>query len=178
DLYFTFFFQAEDGIRDFHVTGVQTCALPISHDLMPYFRQHCRLHKPYVANTKYCYFHAGKLLRCIEKNSCQSLSKQKTGQMLYRGPYAYSPATPLMILTLPQVLQPGQSQCRCAPEKPHLTQWYAGFSAITLSTNCFNSCKFSFASPSECSRCNSTRRFSALIEGFLFNCSAIKSAAA
>src|SRR5690606_40054710 len=26
---FVFFFQAEDGIRDFHVTGVQTCALPI-----------------------------------------------------------------------------------------------------------------------------------------------------
>src|SRR5579883_1214886 len=24
-----FFFQAEDGIRDFHVTGVKTCALPI-----------------------------------------------------------------------------------------------------------------------------------------------------
>src|SRR5690606_41065195 len=24
-----FFFQAEDGIRAFHVTGVQTCALPI-----------------------------------------------------------------------------------------------------------------------------------------------------
>src|SRR6266511_3214137 len=29
-LCFFFFFQAEDGIRDFHVTGVQTCALPIS----------------------------------------------------------------------------------------------------------------------------------------------------
>src|SRR2546426_3318234 len=28
-LYF-FFFQAEDGIRDYKVTGVQTCALPIS----------------------------------------------------------------------------------------------------------------------------------------------------
>src|SRR5690606_41086962 len=27
-----FFFQAEDGIRDFHVTGVQTCALPIYPD--------------------------------------------------------------------------------------------------------------------------------------------------
>ena len=25
-----FFFQAEDGIRDIGVTGVQTCALPIS----------------------------------------------------------------------------------------------------------------------------------------------------
>src|SRR5690606_40810955 len=29
-VFFVFFFQAEDGIRDFHVTGVQTCALPIS----------------------------------------------------------------------------------------------------------------------------------------------------
>src|SRR5690606_41125592 len=28
-----FFFQAEDGIRDFHVTGVQTCALPIDVQL-------------------------------------------------------------------------------------------------------------------------------------------------
>src|SRR5437764_10830102 len=27
---FDFFFQAEDGIRDTSVTGVQTCALPIS----------------------------------------------------------------------------------------------------------------------------------------------------
>ena len=27
---FFFFFQAEDGIRDRNVTGVQTCALPIS----------------------------------------------------------------------------------------------------------------------------------------------------
>src|SRR5690625_4882293 len=29
-VYLFFFFQAEDGIRDGHVTGVQTCALPIS----------------------------------------------------------------------------------------------------------------------------------------------------
>ena len=28
-LLFFFFFQAEDGIRDYKVTGVQTCALPI-----------------------------------------------------------------------------------------------------------------------------------------------------
>src|SRR2546427_8110119 len=28
---FFFFFQAEDGIRDLTVTGVQTCALPISY---------------------------------------------------------------------------------------------------------------------------------------------------
>src|SRR5438094_2660119 len=31
--FFFFFFQAEDGIRDRTVTGVQTCALPISFDL-------------------------------------------------------------------------------------------------------------------------------------------------
>src|SRR2546430_7876181 len=33
---FFFFFQAEDGIRDLTVTGVQTCALPISVQTPPY----------------------------------------------------------------------------------------------------------------------------------------------
>src|SRR6266446_9680583 len=32
-LLFFFFFQAEDGIRDYKVTGVQTCALPIMDDV-------------------------------------------------------------------------------------------------------------------------------------------------
>src|SRR2546428_8098443 len=32
---FFFFFQAEDGIRDLIVTGVQTCALPISPEEDP-----------------------------------------------------------------------------------------------------------------------------------------------
>src|SRR2546422_5325592 len=31
-MFYFFFFQAEDGIRDVAVTGVQTCALPISPD--------------------------------------------------------------------------------------------------------------------------------------------------
>src|SRR5699024_11942971 len=30
-----FFFQAEDGIRDRNVTGVQTCALPILYTIIP-----------------------------------------------------------------------------------------------------------------------------------------------
>src|SRR5256885_3035785 len=34
ELYF-FFFQAEDGIRDYKVTGVQTCALPICRHARP-----------------------------------------------------------------------------------------------------------------------------------------------
>src|SRR5699024_11230710 len=42
-----FFFQAEDGIRDRNVTGVQTCALPISIELpMPGLGQRTRLSGP------------------------------------------------------------------------------------------------------------------------------------
>src|SRR5699024_11767483 len=33
-VFFFFFFQAEDGIRDRNVTGVQTCALPILASLV------------------------------------------------------------------------------------------------------------------------------------------------
>src|SRR5262249_58147302 len=40
-LIFFFFFQAEDGIRDWSVTGVQTCALPI-YQFLPGFYQHPR----------------------------------------------------------------------------------------------------------------------------------------
>src|SRR2546430_8901932 len=36
--FFLFFFQAEDGIRDLTVTGVQTCALPISTFATPMAR--------------------------------------------------------------------------------------------------------------------------------------------
>ena len=32
--FFVFFFQAEDGIRDIGVTGVQTCALPIYFNIL------------------------------------------------------------------------------------------------------------------------------------------------
>src|SRR5690625_7861902 len=46
---FFFFFQAEDGIRDGHVTGVQTCALPILvqvgiRDLCPAENQYINAH--------------------------------------------------------------------------------------------------------------------------------------
>src|SRR5699024_12448760 len=39
-----FFFQAEDGIRDRNVTGVQTCALPISAADVAGAEMHC-LHR-------------------------------------------------------------------------------------------------------------------------------------
>ena len=37
--YHLMIFQAEDGIRDRDVTGVQTCALPISITVWPIFRE-------------------------------------------------------------------------------------------------------------------------------------------
>src|SRR5690606_41078736 len=43
------FFQAEDGIRDFHVTGVQTCALPISEEIERARDLARRLGIPYIA---------------------------------------------------------------------------------------------------------------------------------
>src|SRR5215467_4023130 len=42
-LFHFFFFQAEDGIRDYKVTGVQTCALPISR---PSWRMYTRTPRP------------------------------------------------------------------------------------------------------------------------------------
>src|SRR5262252_3054198 len=45
---FFFFFQAEDGIRDHCVTGVQTCALPISQ------RTSCRRLPSFPARSALC----------------------------------------------------------------------------------------------------------------------------
>src|SRR2546430_11432128 len=46
----TFFFQAEDGIRDLTVTGVQTCALPIS----PPESKHNAKREPCIACGEAC----------------------------------------------------------------------------------------------------------------------------
>src|SRR5438876_5804038 len=46
--FFFFFFQAEDGIRDGRVTGVQTCALPICADESSVIHTRMiRLHRQY-----------------------------------------------------------------------------------------------------------------------------------
>src|SRR5699024_11561855 len=48
-VFFFFFFQAEDGIRDRNVTGVQTCALPI---LPPAARRWARVYAPMGQSTR------------------------------------------------------------------------------------------------------------------------------
>src|SRR5689334_23774922 len=47
-IFFYFFFQAEDGIRDGTVTGVQTCALPISRRR----RQHAQVPDEFTARER------------------------------------------------------------------------------------------------------------------------------
>src|SRR2546430_4543543 len=52
-----FFFQAEDGIRDLTVTGVQTCALPICEAvgaLVAHFHQVLRNGDPLTRDLQHC----------------------------------------------------------------------------------------------------------------------------
>src|SRR2546430_13405456 len=55
-LFYFFFFQAEDGIRDLTVTGVQTCALPIFAAvvgwLMSASRCRCKPRRPTYATER------------------------------------------------------------------------------------------------------------------------------
>src|SRR5699024_11910405 len=48
-----FFFQAEDGIRDRNVTGVQTCALPILNELIQKHHITATVNRVYGALTLY-----------------------------------------------------------------------------------------------------------------------------
>src|SRR5258708_24962743 len=67
-IYFFFFFQAEDGIRDDLVTGVQTCALPISKRLRP----NAVLESSIFRSTKRCRVCGWRICRphATEENTC------------------------------------------------------------------------------------------------------------
>src|SRR5690554_7770876 len=66
--FFFFFFQAEDGIRDADVTGVQTCALPI-------FLSFFRLPRHYL----YRYRHLGHSLAFVLRNRLYLLDRRSHG---------------------------------------------------------------------------------------------------
>src|SRR5438552_7435061 len=57
-LVFVFFFQAEDGIRDDLVTGVQTCALPICQRKTP------KLRSPTLLRRQACRWRTSKCTAC------------------------------------------------------------------------------------------------------------------
>src|SRR5438552_13757029 len=60
------FFQAEDGIRDDLVTGVQTCALPISHE------------SPFCTESIYARARSNSFWRCRLFRSDRTRSKRET----------------------------------------------------------------------------------------------------
>src|SRR2546427_12276692 len=58
-----FFFQAEDGIRDLTVTGVQTCALPIWDPLSPQHKKlYARMMEVFAGFLTHTDYHIGRLL--------------------------------------------------------------------------------------------------------------------
>src|SRR5690554_7384406 len=66
-----FFFQAEDGIRDADVTGVQTCALPISSESLDFGVK--QLSQLWLAN------HSTSLLRWFNLNKPNELERLTSG---------------------------------------------------------------------------------------------------
>src|SRR5207253_6802836 len=73
-----FFFQAEDGIRDGHVTGVQTCALPIFKPLL------CDGRAQYI-------LHGSEIIRrLLSRNTLQALLYSLSEQTWVAGG-AYDP---------------------------------------------------------------------------------------
>src|SRR3712207_7359980 len=73
-----FFFQAEDGIRDIGVTGVQTCALPIC----PLGRKHiaCELTHPIAVGL------IGPVLPGVEHQQLRQPAEPKFAVQLHVGP--------------------------------------------------------------------------------------------
>src|SRR5437762_5991969 len=76
-----FFFQAEDGIRDTSVTGVQTCALPICVTDDPAVKSPCAIESSVASRRSVpaptaCRETGFRLLRCITTesvNGCPSI---------------------------------------------------------------------------------------------------------
>src|SRR5690606_40603592 len=66
-----FFFQAEDGRREFHVTGVQTCALPIWSTVVPSAIETCvsspcvGIPVSWIRRIGVCHPHACEIPPCI-----------------------------------------------------------------------------------------------------------------
>src|SRR5260370_6961450 len=74
---FVFFFQAEDGIRDSSVTGVQTCALPISlHILFEFFG--LRIHDENNAIRAVQHSQAGALVENLGRHHVEMKTVSET----------------------------------------------------------------------------------------------------
>src|SRR5699024_12117278 len=80
---YVFFFQAEDGIRDRNVTGVQTCALPISAGRSGSKLSCARLapmsikYMAQITHPNVFSVRSPKYLTCLEKKKMQCLCRSE-----------------------------------------------------------------------------------------------------
>src|SRR5207253_6494244 len=92
-IFFFFFFQAEDGIRDGHVTGVQTCALPIlrchadfhpeiDRDTLALFLRHNYVPGPYTIYQRTWKLAPGTILslRSHDDSTSQRSEERRVGK--------------------------------------------------------------------------------------------------
>src|SRR5690349_24723590 len=77
-----FFFQAEDGIRDLYVTGVQTCALPIyiatSVDVGGHDHHDMAFDAQFARIDRHLYLEQRKLFARLERNEVETLEAEET----------------------------------------------------------------------------------------------------
>src|SRR5207249_9632788 len=66
--FFFFFFQAEDGIRDRNVTGVQTCALPISNSFEQQAKEFVSVMRRFVEDDEFAATLRAKIREWIGSN--------------------------------------------------------------------------------------------------------------
>src|SRR5438046_10730981 len=102
--FFFFFFQAEDGIRDWSVTGVQTCALPIFTDINMPMMDGLKLVTLIRGNAR------TKTLPIVIVTTEGAEEDRKRGLALGANAYVPKPIQPSALLkTLASLLQPPRS---------------------------------------------------------------------
>src|SRR5688500_20342981 len=75
-LFVFFFFQAEDGIRDYKVTGVQTCALPISDAEPRHLRSDEQAHPPVARLGAGIGLHEEREARAFDRSEERRVGKE------------------------------------------------------------------------------------------------------
>src|SRR5437016_8598885 len=78
-IFIFFFFQAEDGIRDWSVNGVQTCALPILQDGAPETKVALRLSSKRASHK--CLWRTVLVIRTAARSSARS-NRQRRGRRM------------------------------------------------------------------------------------------------
>src|SRR2546430_9794845 len=86
----SFFFQAEDGIRDLTVTGVQTCALPISEGLRLQFHQIVTRNLLRFVDSLPLFYFVGGLVSWLSPK-CQRLGDLADNTIVIRSPRISEP---------------------------------------------------------------------------------------